>query len=273
MQNFARVMLMSTAGLLIPLCSAWAHADTNLSSSDPSIPAEKREGASSDQTGTNPLNFQRTVALRNEYIGVGDNYRDTMTLAYAEPLLPNLKLTLELPLIGTDFAGDTDVGLGDASIKASHIPYANDQFGIALGLDLTAPTASQELLGADKWQLGPSVTFAFFMPNNVIFAPAYKHNVSFAGDDDRADIHSGVFDLYLVWRFDDSRQWMVLDPTWLLDYENDQYDAATVRMTYGRVLGTFGGAGVSGFIRGGVGMGNEKPYDWSAEFGISFIGL
>lgn len=98
----------------------------------------------------------------------------------------------------------------------------------ALGADLTLPTGTQEELGAEKRQLGPSVTVAFFLPHNLIFAPASKHNFSFAGDDVSADIHQGVLDFYLVWKFDRSRQWFTLDPKFLLDYENDRYDAAGV---------------------------------------------
>ncbi len=103
--------------------------------------------------------------------------------------------------------------------------------------------------------------------------PAYKHNFSFAGDGARADIHQGVLDFYLVWKFDRSRQWFTLDPTFLLDYENHRYDAATVRLTYGRVLGKVGEAVLSGFIKPGVGIGRDRPNDWSLEAGVTLIGF
>jgi hypothetical protein len=111
------------------------------------------------------------------------------------------------------------------------------------------------------------------LPENLIFAPAYKHTASAAGNEERADISTGTVDFYLVWKFDHGRQWLVLDPTFLLDYENDRYHAATTRTTYGRLLGKVGNAMSSCFIKPGIGIGSERPNDWSLEVGVSLIGF
>lgn len=126
-------------------------------------------------------------------------------------------------------------------------------------LELTAPTASDNVLGTGKWVIAPALAYGMFLPGNHIFAPAYKHSVSFAGQGGRPDINSGSLDFYFVSKFDHGRQWITIDPTYIL--------------TYGRVLGKVGGAVMSGYIKPGVGIGPDRPYTWSAEAGVSFIGF
>ena len=234
---------------------------------------EAAPDAQADKTGTNPLNFQQTVGLKNEYNDLGDGYANFTRLVYAYPLWSNLKLGAEIPLLASDASGADEFGLSDIVLKSSWIPYATKKMGVALGADLAAPTASDETLGTGKWILSPSLTLAFFLPGNAIFAPAYKHGFSFAGDNDRADIQVGTADFYLVKKFDRNRQWLTFDPTLLFDYENDRYDSSTVRLTYGRVLGKLGGGVLSGFVKPGVGIGCERPNDWSFEAGVSLIGF
>jgi len=251
-------------------------ADASLTTpGDPPHPAESDSAAAdkADKTGTNPLNFQTTLSLKNEFNRISDRYANLTRLTYSHPLLPNWKIGVELPFLASDASGSDQAGLSDVVLKTSWIPYATRKMGLALGADLTTPTATQDVLGTEKWQLAPSLTAAFFLPHSVIFAPAYKHGFSFAGEDDRADIHTGTLDFYLVWKFDRSRQWLTLDPTLLFDYENDRYESATVRLTYGRVLGKVGEAVLSGFIKPDVGVGCDRPNDWSLEAGVSLIGF
>ena len=68
------------------------------------------------------------------------------------------------------------------------------------------------------------------------------------------------------------RRWLTLDPTVILDYENDRYESATIRLTYGHILGKIGKAVLSGYVRPGVGIGDDRPNDWSFEAGMSSLG-
>jgi hypothetical protein len=235
--------------------------------------ANAESAGKEDKTGTNPLNFQNTVGLKNEFNGIGGRYANVTRLTYSQPLRPNWKLGVELPLLATDVSGTDEFGLSDIVLKTSWIPYATKTMGVALGTDLVLPTATDDVLGSEKWQLAPSVTVAFFLPHNLIFAPAYKHGVSLAGEERRADIQTGTLDFYLVWKFAQGRQWLTFDPTLLFNYEGGRYDSGTLRLTYGRVLGKVGDAVVSGFLKPGIGMGRSRPNDWSIEAGVSLIGF
>ena len=266
----ARQILLPVTALVAALTATSGFAADELKADTAS---ESAAHDKDDKTGTNPLNFQNTLQFKNEFDKIGGEYANFTRLRYDQPLLPNLKVSLEVPLMATDITGRGEFGLSDMIFRGTWIPYVTKKMGVALAADFTVPTATDDVLGAEKWQLAPSVTVAFFLPHNLIFAPAYKHGFSFAGNEDRADIHQGSLDFYLVWRFDHSRQWFTLDPTVLLDYEIDRYNSATVRLTYGRVLAKVGRGVLSGYIRPGVGIGRDRPNDWSFEAGISLIGF
>ena len=272
-------------------------ADVGATGSGGDAPSSPHDAAA-DKTGTNPLNFQRTLQLSNEYDHITDDAEiNYLRVRYTEPLSSTLSLRLEVPLVyahaaiagnSATGAGDggspappdpggetdvTDTGLGDVVLKASYVPYVTRRNGLLVAGELAAPTASDDVLGTGKWVLSPTATYAWFFPNGLLFAPAYKHSFSFAGDDDRADIHKGSLDFYLVYKFDRMRQWVVLDPTYFLDYEQDRYSGGTFRATYGRLLGKAGDAVVSAYVRPGVGVGADRPYDWSLEVAVTLIGF
>ncbi len=285
------LLLCCRPGLTVAQTQARESVDVS-----PEKPVVHPSAYTSDKTGTNPLNFQRTFQLTNEYDAVTSNAEVNFTrFRYTEAFRPDFSLRLEVPLVyahatiaGNSATGDDDgsgstspsdeidasrFGLGDVVLKASYVPFADHRRGILFAAELAAPTASDDVLGTEKWVISPAVTYAIFLPKMMIFAPTYKHSLSFAGDGDRNDINKGTFDFYLVKKFDKGRQWINIDPTYLLDFENDQYSGGTLRVTYGRLLGKMSGAVISGYVKPGVGVGSDRPNDWSAEVGVSLIGF
>jgi hypothetical protein len=245
-----------------------------------------------DKTGTNPLNFQRTAQVVNEFEGLGHAQINLTRFRFAQPFDGGkMSFRVEIPLVyahaaiansGGDEGGGGSVtpaggasrfGLGDINLKFSYVPYATKKGGLLTAVELNPPTATESVLGTGKWVLAPSVAYGFFLPGNHIFAPAYKHSISFAGRDSRSDVNNGSFDFYFVSKFDHNRQWITVDPTYLLNYQQGKYSGATLRVIYGRVLGKIGDAVVSGYVKPGVGIGHDRPNDWSLEAGISLIGF
>ena len=142
-----------------------------------------------------------------------------------------------------------------------------------LASDVGTPSASGELLGTGKWVLAPAVIYGMFLPHGMMFVPAYKHSISVGGDGDREDINSGAIDFYYVVTFDQKRQFVLIDPTYFTGYHYHSYSGATVRVTYGRMLGLIGAAGISAQVRGGVGVGRDRPYGWSLDVGCKVVGF
>jgi hypothetical protein len=207
-----------------------------------------------------------------------------------------MALRLEVPLVYVDAAlagssavGDgssesirggntTQFGMGDIALKYTYIPYATPKGGVLTSFEFSAPTATHDVLGTEKWVLSPTVGFGFQTPEDfvfgeMIFAPAYQHSVGVGGSSTRAEINRGILDFYMVKKFDHDRQWVVLDPTYILDYEGGKYSGMTLRATYGRELGEVDGISLSAYIKPGLGIGSDRPNDWSIEIGFTMIGF
>jgi len=120
-----------------------------------------------------------------------------------------------------------------------------------------------------RWSYAVNVT----MPSEFIVAPALVHNVSFAGDSARRDIPRTDFGLYGVYRPKGERWWITTDLMVSYDFES-QKTIKSVEVSFGRNLAMLrGGAALNGYIRPGVSIGRDRPYDWNIEVVISVVGF
>jgi hypothetical protein len=85
-------------------------------------------------------------------------------------------------------------------------------------------------------------------------------------DDGRADVSRSAFDLFFVWLAEDKKHWAVVNPTIVLDHENEK-EFAIFETEVGQMM--FGPT--SSYIRPGFGIGDDKPYEWNIEFGFKVI--
>ena len=60
--------------------------------------------------------------------------------------------------------------------------------------------------------------------------------------------------------------WALADPQIVVDHENDK-EFGLIELEYGRIM--FGG--LSSYLRPSIGIGSDKPDDWSMEFGFKVI--
>jgi hypothetical protein len=166
-----------------------------------------------------------------------------------------MNLRLKAPLAFTNATGDDEFGLSDISLRYNWLPVVDAKKGILLSADLTADTATEDALGRGKWIIGPAVTYAMFLSPTIIFAPAYQHNISFAGDGERKDVNESVIDLYMVFTAQDKRSSWIVDPTFVIDWEADENTPVTHEVEYGRNIGTLFGGVLNMYVRPGVGIG------------------
>jgi hypothetical protein len=279
--------------ILIPIwpasVPAFGHATQSLSPApvsftlqpavaDPTPPAATTDApaaSEADKSGTDPTKFLRTLVLRNEYQRLtNDASFNIASLTYVEPFADGrMNLRTRVPLIATDALGDGDVGLGDLSFRYNWLAYLDAKQGLLLSTELNADTATKDVLGRGKWIIGPTATYAMFLSPTMIFAPAYQHNISFAGDGDRNDVNESVIDLYLVFTAEDKKSWFIVDPTMVIDWENEENTPATLEAEYGFNIGTLWGGALNFYIRPGIGIGQDRPYDWNIEAGFTVVGF
>lgn len=226
-----------------------------------------------DTSGTNPAVITRTLSFSNEYRFLpGGDYYDQMLFRFTQPFLDGKAgLRLSLPLDATNVTGDGEFGIGDISAKLSWIPYVSRQQAFVLSGEVYAPTASEDVLGTGKWVAAPGITWAWFASPEIIIAPAYIHNFSFAGDDNRANVNRGDFDLYAVYRPQGKRWWLTSDFTASHDFEADTTPMSWEFQFGWNVAQLKNGAAVNAYVRPGVGIGPDRPYDANIEAGISLV--
>jgi hypothetical protein len=240
-----------------------------------------------DKTGTNPINFTYDARIYNEYQWLntaGDGHQNLTTFEFRAPLLDG-KLQFRVKARHVDIAADVnddgtdeldDSGLGDTDIRFLTVPYMNmeKKFAIAAGLEAFLDTAAEDALGSGATSLGPQIFAVFFAPFGGLIdlmAPAYQHKFSVDEDDGRSEVHQGFFDVFFLKMSKSKTFWTLVNPTAVVDYENDT-EFLLVDVEVGgmldKVLGT---KGHSAYLRPGVQIGSDRPADGSIEAGYKII--
>jgi hypothetical protein len=115
--------------------------------------------------GTDPTKQTHAVTVAYEHIALRDGfYRGTFKPSYKLPLGPHSSVTLLVPIVRTDIAGNEDFDLGDASLKLSYVYKLTRDHGIVLQGEVVFDTAGRPELGGDATVLKePSSMQDFFM--------------------------------------------------------------------------------------------------------------
>lgn len=226
-----------------------------------------------DTSGTNPTVLMAGFTLTNEYAELpNSNYLNSTTLKAIQPFMDgSMNLILEVPFLTTDALGG-ESGIGDLALKWNWVASVDREDGWVPSAKLFMPTGDN-FFTSDQWAFAPGITYARFLSPEFILAPAYVHTFSFAGDDSRPDLHAGAFDLYLLWKPKGKDWWLTADLTLGINYKDTDQTPMSFELQCGKQLGKLGPAAVNGFIRPGIGIGDDRLYDWNAEIGVSIIGF
>jgi hypothetical protein len=175
----------------------------------------------------NPLANMTAFNIQTYYMGdlsETDERANQGWLRFAQPVSvagTDWLVRASLPV----YTGPTpDTGLGDFSIFAAYlIDTGNPAISFGIGPQLTAPTASEDALGSDKWSAG----FA-----NVLFSAASRvfqygylltWQASFAGNSDREDVNMGAFQPFAFVQLGHGT-YLRAAPIWNYNFENDSYN-------------------------------------------------
>jgi hypothetical protein len=163
----------------------------------------------------------------------GDVSIDSLALKYDRALGPNWGMNIELPVVDFSAPGLGETGLGDTNVR---LRYVENRGRIAWigGIEAVAPTASEDVLGTGKWQLNPTGGMVLALSQTAFVFLGYKHILSIAGDDHRADLDQsqprvlGAVTSPAGW-------WVLGDLKYTHDWENDS-DTLDIEGEYGRML-------------------------------------
>jgi hypothetical protein len=140
-------------------------------------------------------------------IGSEDGTRTTLNI---QPVLPasisedwNLITRAIVPVLyQDDVFGDsgTQSGLGDTTPTFFFSPKAPTAAGLIWGVGpvFLLPTATDDLLGSEKWGAGPSIVLLVQTESHWTYGVLTNHIWSFAGKDEREDVNSTFLQPFLT---------------------------------------------------------------------------
>ena len=253
--------------------------------------------AQEDNTGTNPINFTYDARFYTELsdLDFANASMLTNTFEFRAPLgrtLANLgvregffgdlgsKYALRLKFRhkslnmdaadGNAFGNASVSGIGDLDVRFLAVPFVNQKYAIATGVEAYFPTATNDALGTGRVALVPQIFFGFFgvLGGRSMFVPGYLYVADVGGDDGRTQLSQHKIDVYFVWILANMKNWLIINPQANFDTGNDQ-NIFLVDAEFGFMIPPVPGA--STYLRPGVGFGDDKPFDWTFEFGLKFI--
>jgi hypothetical protein len=285
----SRILLWLTPvialGIMYPLAAQEEELDPSIEGAielDPTRAQEEAAGLvdSADKSGTNPINFTFDARLYNEYQWLnvpGNGGSNVTTFEYRQPFAEGkwqARAKIRANNLDIDQAGISEFGFGDMDVRFLTVPIMNAEkkFAFAYGAEFYIPTASDDLLGNGQLSVAPQIFMAFFAPFGGLvdlIAPGYQHQMSVYEEDGRAERRLGIIDLFILKSFNDKKNWWMLNPQGIMDYESKQY-WVQFDVEVGAMLPKMGD-GHSAYVRPSYGMGSASPYDWSLEVGYKII--
>ena len=161
---------------------------------------------------SNPVSSLISFPFQSNFdfgMGTGSGWRYQLNI---QPVIPfrlnsnwNLISRTILPVIHQSKVANSESqsGLGDVTQSFFFSPQSKNGFTWAVGPALLIPTATDELLGTEKFGIGPTV-LALKQKEGWTYGALTNHIWSVAGDDDRASVNSTFVQPFLAYNTKDA---------------------------------------------------------------------
>ena len=164
------------------------------------------------QAAQNPVANMISLPLQNNTnFGIGPD-DDTQNILNIQPVVPiglsedwNLITRTIAPVIYQPEIVDgtgSEFGLGDINTTLFLSPAKPGKLIWGVGPAFSFPTATDDVLGTDKWSAGASV-LALTIQGPWVVGGLASNLWSFAGDDDRADVNQFLFQYFINYNMAD----------------------------------------------------------------------
>lgn len=179
----------------------------------------------------------------------------------------NLVSRAIIPLINQPVGkSDEEFGLGDINYSLFVSPKDAGKWIWGIGPSITIPTASDDILGKEKWSAGPTAVI-LTMPGHWVIGGLVSQQWSFAGDSDRDHVSSFTAQYFINYNL--LKGWSLKStPTMTADWTADSGDRWTIPVGGG--VGKLFKIGKQPFTAALQAFHNvEKPdhgSDWALEF-------
>ncbi|HEC07376.1 MAG TPA: hypothetical protein ENJ12_11015 [Thiolapillus brandeum] len=179
----------------------------------------------------NPLANMKAFNMHNYYIGnltESDESANQFWMRYAQPFSigeSNWLMRASLPVNSFPTPPDSsrETGIGDFNIFAAYLfDTGNPAVSFGIGPQISAPTATKDALGSEKWSAG--LANVLFNAENKVFQYGYlltwQH--SFTGNDDRNTVNVAAFQPFGMVQLGGGT-YLRSTGIWAYNLENDNY--------------------------------------------------
>lgn len=226
---------------------------------------------------SNPVSSLTSVPFQYNFdssYGTEDGYKNTLNI---QPVIPtsisddwNLITRVIVPVVyQDDIVGNSgsQFGLGDTTPTLFFSPKAPTKGGLIWGAGpvFLLPTGTDELLGTEKWGIGPSVVVLKQTPAGMTYGVLANHLWSVAGDDDRADISNTFLQPFVAKALGKGRT-ITFNTESTYDWKDNQW-TVPLNLSYSQVT-RWGKQLVS--LQGGARVYLETP-EGGPEWGLRFV--
>ncbi|QQL46088.1 transporter [Sulfuriroseicoccus oceanibius] len=193
--------------------------------------------------------------------------RFILPVAYVEGAIGSLPSIPEIPDIPTDEV----FGLGDLNYTGFLSPAKSGAVIWGVGPSLMFPSATDPLLGAEKWSLGPSAVI-LTQPKPWSLGLLGRHLWSVGGASDRADVNQTLLQPFVNYNLDNG-WYLMTDPVVLANWQAapGQRWSVPVGGGIGRMF-KIGNQPLNARLRGYYNV--ERPSgapEWSVNFSLAFL--
>tara|TARA_R110002049_G_scaffold308057_1_gene510749 strand:+ start:1317 stop:2099 length:783 start_codon:yes stop_codon:yes gene_type:complete len=179
----------------------------------------------------NPLANMTAFNVQNYYIGdltESDKSANQAFLRFAKPVSVAdtkwiVRASLPINTFPTAPDGDKETGSGDFNIFGAYLfDTGNPAVSFGIGPQVTAPTASKDELGSEKWSAG--FANVLFNASSAKFQYGYllTWQQSFAGDGDRDDVNAGALQPFAFYQLGGGT-YLRAAPIWVYNFKTDDY--------------------------------------------------
>ena len=143
-----------------------------------------------------------------------------------------IKITLPFPSLPSPVSA---AGVGDLQVFDLFVFKSSwGQWG--LGPALVFPTASDDPLGAGKWQAGPAVALMYTRIKNLTAGAVLQNPMSFAGNSDRPGVNALIITPTLTYNLEDGWFAGLSDYDWEFDWKHGGDATFPLGVQVGRVF-------------------------------------
>ena len=209
----------------------WAHAVAALATFTLQGNALAQQGGDAAAQANNPLAKMTAFNVQDYYIGdttQSDDSANQFWLRYAKPFAVGqskwlLRASLPVNTFATASTGDKHTGIGDLNLFTAYLlDTGNPAVSFGVGPQLTAPTASKDELGSEKWSTGlVNVLFNAASPKfQYGYLLSWQH--SFAGSSLRETVNVAAFQPFAFYQLGGGT-YLRAAPIWSYNLDNDNY--------------------------------------------------